>query len=78
MSQQYLRYIYPSLGISQVTIIQDLLVSHLAYGYTRLSHQPEAAVIWAFDREKFALTGDEPAGNWIPMPVYKLSTEALN
>lgn len=67
-----------SLGISQVTIIQDLPVSHLAYGYTRLSHQPEAAVLWAFDREKFDLAGDEPAGNWIPMPVYKLATEALS
>jgi hypothetical protein len=66
-----------SLGISQVTIVQDLPVSHLAYGFTRLSHQPEAAVLWAFDREKFDLAGDEPAGNWIPMPVYKLATEAL-
>ena len=67
-----------SLGITQVEIIQDLPIMHLAYGYTRLSHQPEAAVLWAFDREKFDLAGDEPAGNWIPAPVYKLSTEALS
>ncbi|MGL4622919.1 MAG: hypothetical protein ACRCZS_28340 [Chroococcidiopsis sp.] len=66
-----------SLGISQVTAIQDLPVLHLAYGYTRLSHQPEAAVLWAFDRKNFDLAGDEPKGNWIPMPVYKLTTEAL-
>ena len=66
------------LGITQVEIIQDLPIMHLAYGYTRLSHQPEAAVLWAFDREKFDLAGDEPAGNWIPAPVYKLSTEALS
>lgn len=66
-----------SLGISQVTVIQDLPVLHLAYGYTRLSHQPEAAVLWAFDRKNFDLAGDEPKGNWIPMPVYKLTTEAL-
>ncbi len=66
-----------SLGISQVTIIQDLPVLHLAYGYTRLSHQPEASVLWAFDRKNFDLAGDEPKGNWIPMPVYKLATEAL-
>ncbi|MDJ0619808.1 MAG: hypothetical protein QNJ63_24210 [Calothrix sp. MO_192.B10] len=66
-----------SLGISQITIIQDLPVLHLAYGYTRLSHQPEAAVLWAFDRKNFDLAGDEPNGNWIPMPVYKLTTEAL-
>ncbi|OKH30605.1 hypothetical protein NIES2119_30650 [[Phormidium ambiguum] IAM M-71] len=67
-----------SLGISQVTVIQDLPVLHLAYGYTRLSHQPEAAVLWAFDRKNFDLAGDEPKGNWIPMPVYKLTTEALS
>jgi len=67
-----------SLGISQVQVIQDLPVLHLAYGYTRLSHQPEAAVLWAFDRKNFDLAGDEPAGNWIPMPVYKLKTEALS
>lgn len=66
-----------SLGINQVMVIQDLPVLHLAYGYTRLSHQPEAAVLWAFDRKNFDLAGDEPAGNWIPMPVYKLTTEAL-
>ncbi len=66
------------LGITQVEIIQDLPIMHLAYGYTRLSHQPEAAVLWAFDREKFDLAGDEPAGNWIPAPVYKLPTEALS
>lgn len=66
------------LGIMQVEIIQDLPIMHLAYGYTRLSHQPEAAVLWAFDREKFDLAGDEPAGNWIPAPVYKLPTEALS
>jgi len=66
-----------SLGISQVTVIQDLPVLHLAYGYTRLSHQPEAAVLWAFDRKNFDLAGDEPKGNWIPMPVYKLTTEAI-
>ena len=66
------------LGISQVQVIQDLPVLHLAYGYTRLSHQPEAAVLWAFDRKNFDLAGDEPAGNWIPMPVYKLKTEALS
>ncbi len=67
-----------SLGINQVTVIQDLPVLHLAYGYTRLSHQPEAAVLWAFDRKNFDLAGDEPKGNWIPMPVYKLTTEALS
>lgn len=66
-----------SLGISQVTVIQDLPVLHLAYGYTRLSHQPEAAVLWAFDKKGFDLAGEEPKGNWIPMPIYKLKTEAL-
>jgi hypothetical protein len=66
-----------SLGISQVTVIQDLPVLHLAYGYTRLSHQPEAAVLWAFDKKGFDLAGEEPRGNWIPMPIYKLKTEAL-
>lgn len=66
-----------SLGISQVTVIQDLPVLHLAYGYTRLSHQPEAAVLWAFDKKGFDLAGEEPKGNWIPMPIYKLNTEAL-
>ncbi|MBC1238205.1 hypothetical protein [Nostoc sp. 2RC] len=66
-----------SLGISQVTVIQDLPVLHLAYGYTRLSHQPEAAVLWAFDRKNFDLAGEEPKINWIPMPVCKLTTEAL-
>jgi DNA-binding transcriptional MerR regulator len=66
-----------SLGISQVAVIQDLPVLHLAYGYTRLSHQPEASALWAFDRKNFDLAGDEPKGNWIPMPVYKLTTEAL-
>jgi hypothetical protein len=66
-----------SLGISQVTILQDLPVLHLAYGYTRLSHQPEAAVLWAFDKKGFDLAGEEPKGNWIPMPIYKLKTEAL-
>lgn len=66
-----------NLGISQVTVIQDLPVLHLAYGYTRLSHQPEAAALWAFDRKNFDLAGDEPKGNWIPMPVCKLTTEAL-
>jgi hypothetical protein len=67
-----------SLGINQVMVIQDLPVLHIAYGYTRLSHQPEASVLWAFDRKNFDLAGDEPAGNWIPMPVYKLKTEALS
>lgn len=66
-----------SLGINQVTVIQDLPVLHLAYGYTRLSHQPEAAVLWAFDKKGFDLAGEEPKGNWIPMPIYKLKTEAL-
>lgn len=66
-----------NLGITQVTVIQDLPVLHLAYGYTRLSHQPEASVLWAFDRKNFDLAGDEPKGNWIPMPIYKLTTEAL-
>jgi hypothetical protein len=66
------------LGITQVEVIQDLPIMHLAYGYTRLSHQPEAAVLWAFDRAKFDLAGDEPTGNWIPAPVYKLETEALS
>lgn len=66
-----------SLGISQVTVIQDLPVLHLAYGYTRLSHQPEAAVLWAFDKKGFDLAGEEPRGNWIPMPIYRLKTEAL-
>jgi len=66
-----------SLGISQVMVIQDLPVLHLAYGYTRLSHQPEAAVLWAFDKKGFDLAGDEPRGNWIPMPIYKLKTESL-
>ncbi|NCJ08230.1 hypothetical protein GS597_17295 [Synechococcales cyanobacterium C] len=66
------------LGITQVEVIQDLPIMHLAYGYTRLSHQPEAAVLWAFDRTKFDLAGDEPTGNWIPAPVYKLETEALS
>lgn len=66
-----------NLGISQVKVIQDLPVLHLAYGYTRLSHQPEASVLWAFDRKNFDLAGDEPKGNWIPMPIYKLTTEAL-
>lgn len=66
------------LGITQAEIIQDLPIMHLAYGYTRLSHQPEAAVLWAFDRTKFDLAGDEPTGNWIPAPVYKLETEALS
>ncbi|MEW6497444.1 MAG: hypothetical protein AB1589_33825 [Cyanobacteriota bacterium] len=66
-----------SLGITQVQVIQDLPVLHLAYGYTRLSHQPEAAVLWAFDKKYFDLAGEEPKGNWIPMPVYKLTTEAL-
>ena len=58
-------------------VIKDLPVLHLAYGYTRLSHQPEASVLWAFDRKNFDLAGEEPKGNWIPMPVYKLETEAL-
>ncbi|EAW35084.1 hypothetical protein [Lyngbya sp. PCC 8106] len=66
-----------SLGINQITVIQDLPVLHIAYGYTRLSHQPEAAVLWAFDRKNFDLAGDEPAENWIPMPIYKLKTEGL-
>ncbi|MEG4246646.1 hypothetical protein QUA46_20855 [Microcoleus sp. MON2_D6] len=66
-----------SLGISQVTVIQDLPVLHLAYGYTRLSHQPEAAVLWAFDKKGFDLAGEQPKGNWIPMPTYRLKTEAL-
>ncbi|MGB3532403.1 MAG: hypothetical protein WBA13_02690 [Microcoleaceae cyanobacterium] len=66
-----------SLGINQVMVIQDLPVLHIAYGYTRLSHQPEAAVLWAFDRKNFDLAGDEPEGNWIPMPIYQLKTEAL-
>jgi hypothetical protein len=66
------------LGITGVEVIQDLPVLHLAYGYTRLSHEPEAAVLWAFERKKFDLAGDEPSGNWVPMPVYKLSTEALS
>lgn len=66
------------LGISQVEIIQNLPIMHLAYGYTRLSHQPEAAVLWAFDRSKFELSGDAPNGNWIPAPVYKLPTEAIS
>ncbi|NMF63935.1 hypothetical protein DP113_07975 [Brasilonema octagenarum UFV-E1] len=66
-----------SLGINQVMVIKDLPVLHLAYGYTRLSHQPEASVLWAFDRKNFDLAGEEPKGNWIPMPVYKLKTEAL-
>ncbi|NEP01613.1 MAG: hypothetical protein F6K58_23745 [Symploca sp. SIO2E9] len=66
-----------SLGINQVMVIQDLPVLHIAYGYTRLYHQPEASVLWAFDRKNFDLAGDEPADNWIPMPIYKLKTEAL-
>jgi len=66
-----------SLGISQVMVIQNLPVLHLAYGYTRLSHQPEASVLWAFDKKYFDLAGEEPNGNWVPMPVYKLKTEAL-
>lgn len=66
------------LGIMQVEVIQDLPIMHVAYGYTRLSHQPEAAVLWAFDRDKFDLAGDEPQSNWIPAPVYKLQTEALS
>jgi hypothetical protein len=33
--------------------------------------------LWAFDRKNFDLAADEPAENWIPMPVYKLTTEAL-
>ncbi len=66
-----------SLGINQVMVIQDLPVLHIAYGYTRLSHQPEGAVLWAFDRKNFDLAGDEPSNNWIPMPTYKLNTEAL-
>ncbi|MEQ9367628.1 MAG: hypothetical protein RIG63_01150 [Coleofasciculus chthonoplastes F3-SA18-01] len=66
-----------NLGITQVMVIQDLPVLHLAYGYTRLSHQPEASVLWAFDKKHFDLAGEEPNGNWVPMPVYKLKTEAL-
>ncbi|MEQ8539162.1 MAG: hypothetical protein RIB93_17130 [Coleofasciculus sp. D1-CHI-01] len=66
-----------NLGISQVMVIQDLPVLHLAYGYTRLSHQPEASVLWAFDKKHFDLAGEEPNGNWVPIPVYKLKTEAL-
>lgn len=66
-----------NLGITQVMVIQDLPVLHLAYGYTRLSHQPEASVLWAFDKKHFDLAGEEPKGNWVPMPVYKLKTEAL-
>lgn len=66
------------LGITHIEVIQNLPIMHLAYGYTRLSHQPEAAILWAFDRTKFDLAGDEPTGNWIPAPVYKLETEALS
>jgi len=66
------------LGVTQVEVIQNLPVMHIAYGYTRLSHQPEAAVLWAFDRDAFDLAGDEPQGNWIPAPIYKLQTEALS
>lgn len=66
------------LGITQVEVIQNLPVMHIAYGYTRLSHQPEAAVLWAFDRDAFDLASDEPQGNWIPAPIYKLQTEALS
>ncbi|MGG6265036.1 hypothetical protein [Leptolyngbya sp. AN10] len=66
------------LGINQVEIIQNLPIMHLAYGYTRLSHQPEAAVLWAFNRSRFELSGDAPNGNWIPAPVYKLPTEAMS
>lgn len=66
------------LGITQVEVIQNLPVMHIAYGYTRLSHQSEAAVLWAFNRDAFDLAGDEPQKNWIPAPIYKLKTEAIS